>query len=80
MSTWARNTEEVICPYCGAKNQLTDLYSDLRGPESAEAECYECEKTFVAHFHVNISVRAEKLSASAGLGEALKGGDGSYKP
>jgi hypothetical protein len=57
--TYSRTTEDVRCPYCGARNELTDLYSDLRGPESAETECYECEKPFIAHFNVSISVRAE---------------------
>lgn len=47
--TWASNTEEVKCPWCGFINQLSDLYSDLRGLEEAETECYECEKPFSAN-------------------------------
>jgi len=58
--TYSLTTEEVKCPWCGFENQLSDLYSDLRGPESAEVECYECEKKFTAHFSVHISVRAER--------------------
>jgi len=59
-STWSKSMDEVTCPYCGAKNELADLYSDLSGPESATATCAECEEDFIAHFHVSISVRAEQ--------------------
>jgi hypothetical protein len=60
-STWARSTEEVSCPYCGATNRLSDLYSDLNGPEVADAECRECDKPFLARFFVSISVTAERI-------------------
>jgi endogenous inhibitor of DNA gyrase (YacG/DUF329 family) len=58
--TYSSTTEEVKCPWCGHENNLTDTYSDLRGPESADVECEECEKPYRAHFSVHISVRAER--------------------
>lgn len=59
--TYNSTTEDVECPWCGHSNELSDLYSDLHGPESAEVACYECEKPFMAHFSVHISVRAERV-------------------
>ena len=59
--TRSKTTDRVECPYCGHENNLNDLYSDLRGPEAATAQCSDCENQFRAIFIVSISVRAVRL-------------------
>lgn len=59
--TYSGTTEAVECPYCGHINRVTDLHSDLNGPEAAETECGDCERTYRAVFHVSISVRAMRI-------------------
>jgi hypothetical protein len=59
-NTYSSTTEKVECPWCGHKNKLTDLYSDLQGPEEAKTECYECEKPFEVSFSLHISVVARR--------------------
>lgn len=74
MATERRATEThnlsihaVECPHCGYINSLSDIYSDLRGPEAVGVECYECEKIYRAVFHVSISVRAIPLAGGEGI-------------
>lgn len=59
-STYSSDLHGATCPYCGATNRLNDLYGDLNGPEAADVECRECEKSFRALFHVSISVTCER--------------------
>jgi transcription elongation factor Elf1 len=61
--TFNRCIDRVECPECGYENSLSDLYSDLFGPEEATATCRNCDREYDVSFHVSISVTARSRTA-----------------
>ena len=49
------------CPYCGEMNNLTESIVQ-QGEMLCEWECSECERKFVVHVHISITVTANKIA------------------
>lgn len=51
-------TDEIVCPYCGC--EFGDSW-DIDG-DSGELECYECEKEFEYHRHIEVTYCTYKIT------------------
>lgn len=57
--TYTANYHEVLCPYCGKKNDLSESIG-MRGEDVTTWDCGDCGKEFKVRVHISISVTAER--------------------